>query len=150
MTVFSDQKKFITQWRSRSANEWRGQPNKRKYFTLSNQNPDHCENSITTDLDMEKFIEQLRREHGMDVTHMNSRVQHQERFVSATLAVLSTIFDSKLSEPIVKSSPCVKSYIHPILVPSIDENNVVLQHIAQPETSEESSQSSESFKTLWT
>jgi len=82
----------------------------------------------------------------MDATHINSRAEHQENFESATLAVLSTIFDSNLSKPILKSTPDVNSCTHSILVRSIDEINVVLQHIAQPETSEQLSQLPESVE----
>jgi len=146
MIVSSEQIFFITQWRGRSATEWRGQPNEPTSSTTSDANHDLCEHFISSNLDMEKFIEQLRREHGMDATHMKSCAQYQEKFESATLALLSTIFDSNLSKPILKSPPCVNSYTHPILVRSIDEINVALQHIAQPETSKQSSQPRESLK----
>jgi len=98
MIVSSEQKKLITQWRGRSATEWRGQPNEPTSSTTFDPNHDLCENSISFNLDMEKFIEELRREHGMDATHMNSRAQYQGKFQSAKLALLSTIFDSNLSK----------------------------------------------------
>ena len=140
MTVSCEEKKLIAQWRSRSATEWRGQPGEPK--STASPNDDVNADDITTDQEMEQFIEQLRRQHGADAAHINTRVHIQEKHELDTLELLSNIFVNTISHEIPASESCILPVIQaidPILYRTIDEINGVLQQIAEPESVEESS-----------
>ena len=133
MRVSSEQKKLIVQWRSRSATEWRGQPGEPKQFTNLDKDSNVNESCIAADEEMEQFIEQLRREHGADISHVNSRVQNQQTYETATLALLSGVFDNNFSEHF-STNISKPSYITPILDCSQHEINEVLQKNFEPDS----------------
>ena len=137
MTVSCEEKKLIAQWRSRSATEWRGQPGEPK--STANPTDEVNADDITTDQEMEHFIEQLRRQHGADAAHINTRAHIQEKHELDTIELLSNIFTSSHEVPASESCILPVVPIDPILYRTIDEINGVLQQIAEPESVEESS-----------
>jgi len=137
MTVSAAEKKLITQWRSRNATQWSSKP-------CDPNSPNNMEprdfsvdsNRATTDHDMQLFIEQLRREHGTDVATINSRVHSQAQHNSATVAIISKLFD-RSSQTSVNLNNMVPSSVDPLLILSTDEIKNVLQHISQNQTQED-------------
>ena len=91
-------------------------------------NTEDCTNAE----DMERFIEQLRREHGADVSHLNNRIQNQERYESETLKILSDIFDTTVLNSSVSS--CLPNIVssEPIFRCSLQDIDDILIHISEP------------------